>query len=312
MNWLAHSEKALLDLRNLDLANCTYWVPCFADLGPLQKSIETMGILNPPVVQRRGNDAPIPVLGRRRLQAALELGMEHVEVRLISTDMPELDGFLLAFWDNLAHRCWNTVTRAVVLRRLLELLPRETVAAEFLGLLGVPPRGPVLERLRMIGGLEYSVLRLLAAGLLHEKSAALLAEMASEERLVLLDLIERLGMNANKNAEIVSDLFDLSVFHGKPVSELLKEEPVSSLLADSQLPHPERARLFRDVVRSRKYPEIVKSEKEFSHWCSDMQLGANVTIRPTPGFENEDCTIEVRARSRDHAERIINRLRGEQ
>ena len=86
MNWLAHFEKKFLDPRELDLEDRAYWVPCFDDPRPLRKSIEAAGILNPPVVQPRGNTL-VPVLGRRRLQAALELGLGQVEVKLISKDM---------------------------------------------------------------------------------------------------------------------------------------------------------------------------------------------------------------------------------
>jgi ParB family transcriptional regulator, chromosome partitioning protein len=303
-------EKTFLDPREVDLEDRTYWVPNFADPGPLRKSVEAVGILNPPVIQTRGN-ALIPLLGRRRLQAAVELGIPRVDVRLVSPDMPETDGFLLAFWDNAGHRVWDSATKAVVVRRLLELLPRETVAREMLSGLSIPARGPILERLKRIGGLECRFLAMLATGQLQEKTAALLADMATEERLTLLNLIERLGMNANKNAEIVQDLFDLSVFQTMPISELLAEDPFASLVADDKVMRPEMARRFRELVRSRKYPEMARQEEEFLRWSLYLQLTENVNVRHTPAFENEDCIIEIRTRSSEEAERIIDRLREE-
>ena len=174
MKWLANTRTTLFDPQEIDLRDRTYYIPCFADPAPLVKSLDSVGILNPPLLQELPGGRMIPVLGRRRLQAAVQLGISQTEVKIVSDRIPEAEGFAVALWDNFGHRTFDIASTAVVVRRLLDLLPRDVVADGFLPLLGVPARGPRLERLRAIGGLEEPVLQSLALGRIQEKTAFIL------------------------------------------------------------------------------------------------------------------------------------------
>ncbi|MGO9571678.1 MAG: ParB N-terminal domain-containing protein [Desulfomonilaceae bacterium] len=309
MKWLANTRTALLDTHEIDLRDRAYCIPSFADLAPLVKSIDNVGILNQPLLQEQVGGKMVPVLGRRRLQAALQLGISRTEVRIISDRMSEAEGFVLALWDNLGHRTFDTASTAVVVRRLLDLMPREVVADDFLPLLRVPARGPRLERLRAIGGLGEPVLQSLALGRIQEKTAFILSALSSDEQGALLGLTDALGMNANKRAEVIGHLCDLATFHGKPVLEFLREEEARSVIHDEDIPVPERAARFRRLVRSWKFPELVNSEQEFQEWLRCLPESDRIVVRAAPGFESRECTIEIRTESREEAERIVNRLK---
>jgi len=226
--------------------------------------------------------------------------------------MPEHEGYALAFWDNATHRIGDPASKAAVVKRLLDLFPREVVAERFLPILGVPSLGPRLERLKTVGSLEESVLASLAAGRIHEKTAEILANFGIEERRCMTQLLDQLGMNANKNAEIVSHLRDLSVFHGKTVREFVNSAEARAILKDENLLLPERSSQFRQLVRSWKFPELVNRESEYREWLRNLPEQHNVRIHPAPAFESDRYVIEVQARSREEAEQTLVRLsRGE-
>ncbi len=269
------------------------------------KSIDNVGIVNPPLVQELPGDRMIPVLGRRRLQAAVQLGKSQTEVKIVSDRISEAEGFAVALWDNLGHRTFDTASTAVVVRRLLDLFPRDVVAHDFLPLLGVPARGPRLERLRAIGGLQEHVLQSLALARIQEKTAFILSALSSDEQGALMKLTDGLGMNANKRAEVISHLADLSVFHGKPILEFLHLEEAGSIVHDEDVPRPERAERFRRLIRSWKFPELVNSEQEFQDWLRGLPESEGIVVRPVPGFESRECTVEIRTKSREEAERIL-------
>jgi hypothetical protein len=218
--------------------------------------------------------------------------------------MSETEGFLMAFWDNVGHRPLGSAGRAVVVRRLLELLPRDVVARDFLPLLGIPPRGPRMERLRSIGGLESSVLEALGTGRIVEKTALILTDLTSHERALLLDLIRGLGLNANKTAEVIEYLFDLAVLHGKPILEFLERDELSAVLSREDVPVPERAARFREVLREWRFPELTNREQEFRAWRRRLPGSERISIQPTPAFEDEKCTIQIKAESWEEAEKI--------
>lgn len=308
MKWLANTRTALLDPQEIDLRDRTYFIPCFADPAPLVKSIDSVGILNAPLLQELPGGRVITVLGRRRLQAAVHLGISRTEVKIVSDRIPEAEGFAVALWDNLGHRSFDIASTAVAVRRLLDLVPRDVVANDFLPFLGVPARGPRLERLRAIGGLEEPVLQSVAQGRIQEKTAFILTTLSREEQRALLELTDALGLNANKGAEVIGHLVDLSVFHGKPILTFLHEEEARSIVNDEDTPRPERAARFRRLIRSWKFPELVNSEQEFQEWLRGLPQSEGIFVHPAPGFESRECTVEIRAESREEVERILTKL----
>ncbi len=271
-------------------------------------SIKRVGIINKPVVQEKSTGGLIPVLGRRRLKAASELGVISVESAIVPASMTEQDGFLVAFWDNV-HRISDPACLAVVVKRLLELFSQQFIAKEFLPILGVPPRGPRLEDLKALGGLEDTILQALSVGRIHEKTALLLAQLQPQERTALFAFSEELGLNANKKAEIIERLIDLSVFYSRPVLEFIKADESQAMLADQDVPVPERANRFRELLRSWNYPELVKKEAEFRGWCETLPRSDKLTVRPSRSFESDQCIIEIRADSRNRAEELIDRVK---
>lgn len=309
MNWLEHTRIAHLNPREVDLQDSTYCVPCFASLEPLIRSIEQLGIVNAPVVQERSEALPVPVLGRRRLAAAVELGMSRVEVNIIPADMSAAEGFALAFWDNLGHRNLDTAAAAIVVRRLLKLFPRESVASRFLPALGIPAHGPRIERLNSVGGLETPILQALASGRIQEKTAWILSKVEPVERLELVRLTGGLGLNGNKTHEVIAALFDLSVYRKEPIRKLLDQDSARSILSDHELPIAERATRFRELVRSWKYPDLVIREKEFRNQLENLWVSSRVSVHPAPNFESPQCTIEIRCESPEQAATTVARLR---
>jgi ParB family chromosome partitioning protein len=308
VNWLLASKWVELDPRGPDLGDTRYLVPCFDDPAPLVQSIRSVGILQPPVLQEKPGGGLIPVLGRRRLHAAREAAVPKVEARIIAAEMPEGEGFALAFWDNVVHRIQDPASRAVVVKRLLELFPRETVAAEFLPVLGIAPLGPRLERLAAIGRLETPVLELLAANGIQEKTAAILAGMNQDDRGCTMELLDSLKVNANKNAEIASNLYDVAIMRGKSVAEMLEMPEAKEILDDRERSAQERAQLFRQLLRSWKFPELVEREAEFRSWAQGLPQNDSVRIHPEVSFESDRCVIEVESKAREDVERIVGWL----
>jgi hypothetical protein len=309
VNWLNHTKPAVVDPREVDLEDKTYLIPCYCDLSALVKSIEMVGVLNDPLVQELTDGRMVPVAGRRRMQAAVALGWEEVKVRVLPEGIPIAEGFALAFWDNIAHRACDPACMAVIVRRLFELFPREVAARNFLPVLGVPLKGPRLERLRSIGGLEHAVLEALSQGRIQEKTAAILCEGEPETRLELLELTGKLRLNANKAAEIISWLFDLSVLEDKPIAELLAHEGAQALITNEESSVQERAERFRELVRAWKFPELAAREAEFREWARRLPESGRISVRPTPSFEDPACVVEIRAASKDEAQRILSSLK---
>jgi len=305
VDWRPRTRKLTMGLDRIDLDDRTYLVPCYDDLQPLTQSIRTVGIINPPVVQERPDRRFQPVLGRRRLKAASQARIDSVEVKALALDVPESEAYALAFWDNVAQRPLDKAATAYVVMRLLQLFPRDVAARQFFPALGIPAMGPKIDRLQAIGSLEKNVLERLALGRINEKTAALLALMKPEERQRLVKLAQDLGLNVNKTEEALTALFDVSAHTGREIEALLDEEQARRILENRELPVPEKAAQFRALLQEWKFPEIAEREAEFRRRFSSLADRSHVSIRPSPGFENERCSIQVDVDSWEQAEKIL-------
>ena len=223
--------------------------------------------------------------------------------------MPVREGFQLAFWDNYSHRSFDEACTAVIVGKALDLSPRDFVAAEFLPLLGVHPRGPRLEQLRAIGALDHEILNALACKQIHEKTAAILAECDDDGQRILFDLIQDLGMNANKNADLVETIVDLSVFQERPIGSFIDDKTARDILDHRDIPRPQRAERFREILRSWKTPDLVEKENRFRQWQRSLPAVPGVVIRHTKAFEDDHCKIEISARSREDVEMVMASIR---
>ena len=126
-----------------------------------------------------------------------------------------------------------------------------------------------------------------------------------------MKLAQDLGLNVNKTEEVLSELFDLSVHTGRDVEALLEQEQAKRILDNHDLPVAERAAQFRTLLHKWKFPEITERESEFQSRFSRLIDRSGVSIRPTPSFEDERCTIQVDVDSWEQAERLLALIKRE-
>jgi hypothetical protein len=259
-------------------------------------------------VQKTKDQRLIPVLGRRRLIAAAEIGLSFVNVNVIDSTAPEIDLFRSAFWDNFTIRKPNQAYTAILVSRILELYPLEIAHQEFLSVLGAATDGFRLQRLKAIAELEETILQALAEGRIHEKTASMLSKMDVNDRRRLIELVGNLRLNANKAAEVIGNLFDLSVSMECTISGLLDNEESLLILTDSDSTIPDKVTRFRALLRKWKWPEQLTLEQEFRNTFHKLTSSHSISVRPTPSFEDRRCTIEIRTDSWEEAESILNSM----
>ena len=309
LSWLNPMRTVRIDPAQADLENRRYYFPSYEDGEQLLRSIQEVGILNPPYLQERLGSRPIPVLGRRRLRAAIAAGLSEIEARVIPETVPAQEAFIPAFWDNFGHRSFDSALTAVVVRRLMELYTLETVAKDFLPALGIPPRGPRLERFRAVGGLEEQILEALALGKITMRTAVIMTRVTPAERLALFGLTQNLRLNANKTGEVIGHLFDLSVLHDSSLLELIRSDEVKTILEDDRLDLPSRANALRELVRKWKFPELSEKMRAFRSWHRGLDTGERIFVRPAPDFEDESVSVEIDVSSWEETQRVVEAIR---
>ncbi|MGC8602790.1 MAG: ParB N-terminal domain-containing protein [Desulfomonilaceae bacterium] len=309
MNSRINTKTVNINLTQIDLKNIDFLVPSFESLDSLIASIEQVGVLYPPVVKGINDANFIPVLGRRRIEALKALRTSDLEVGIINPSQPDHETYTMAFWDNLARIKGDAAVRAFVVKRFLELAPKEILVKRIFPFINVPPKGPQLEKIKNIGRLELTILEALSNGRIHEKSALIVAALPADQRQILLKLIYDLGLNSNKAFEVISHLNDLSIYRNESITDLLERSEVLRILHDSNITVSEKALQFRSLIKQWAFPDFTNDQEVFNKWLKGVGPPKNVTVRPAQSFEDESVTIEIRLDSFSKAKNFVNLIR---
>jgi ParB family chromosome partitioning protein len=164
----------------------------------LKRSIAENGILEPPVVRRKGDFFEL-IAGERRYRAARELGLESIEVIVMDVDSEERM-LILSLVENIQREDLNAIEEAKAYR---EIMARMGVTQEDLSKIVGKSRSTVANTLRLLN-LTERVQNLVSEGTLSSGSARPLVSVPdSSLQYKLAQKISAEGLSARKAEELV-------------------------------------------------------------------------------------------------------------
>jgi hypothetical protein len=264
------------------------------DLEPLISSIETVGLINPPILKNEQGQIAI-VAGYRRIKALKSLNAVSTACRLISGhDVPPLQCLLLNLHDNLSTRRLNDVEKGMVLNRLAAWVPEQEIVTQYMPLLGLQPHEKsLLFFLEMERDFDVKIKTFVAEGRLSWRAVKMLSDMDAASKAGLLNVISELKFNINQQLQLVDYLFDLSFIEKKSIPRILGELGLDSIHSDKNTNRPQQAKAVLNRLRTRRNPSIVKAEKRFTRAIIDLNLPDGILISAPPFFEGEHYRLEI-------------------
>lgn len=165
----------------------------------LKKSIAENGILEPPVVRRKGDFYEL-VAGERRFRAAKELGLESIDVIVMEVDSDD-KMLVLSLVENIQRENLNAIEEAKAYRMIMDRMG--VTQEELSGIVG-KSRSAVANTLRLLN-LDDRVRAMVADGALAPGSARpLIAVPDKTLQCELAARIAREGLSARKAEALVS------------------------------------------------------------------------------------------------------------
>ena len=123
----------------IDWADNTYRITYHRPIGPLIRSIETIGLQHRPVLQEKEQGIFCIVTGYRRLRSLLKIGREPVSCNIVPFGTQGRDLFLFNFYENI-DRGYNTAEQALVVKKLSTYVGEKALTRDYLPLLGLPSK----------------------------------------------------------------------------------------------------------------------------------------------------------------------------
>jgi ParB family chromosome partitioning protein len=260
----------------------------------LIRSLEKVGILNPPCLVAKSRGGFEVVSGYRRIVAARSLRWEKILCRDLSDiRMTGLDLLLLNMHENLSTRSFNEIEKAMVLKRLSSHVSQEELIRDFMPLLGLSPHEPILRTYLLFDGLEEPVKKGLANGTISSQAARLLLDFEVHSRLAAFECISSLRLNSNYQKQLIEYLFEISEIENQSIPEILSRRSLIQILGKEGTNNPQKAKSLLAALRTMRNPRLADAETRFEQQVSRIPLPPGARITHPPCFEAPGFTLEI-------------------
>ena len=302
-------RRVVIALKDLGEDPGPYCMSFGFDLKPLVRSIKECGLVNTPFVTENRDGKMEVVVGYRRMMALKSLQWEKIPCRDLSdSGLSLLECLLLNLYDNLATRELNEVEKGMVLNRLVAHLPKKKIVDHYLPLLNLPSHEPTLDIFMNLEQLEHPIKLSLSEKRISFQSVKVLMELEADSRSVIFDWISKIRLNSNQQAKFIEYTMDLSIKEEKQIPELLREKSFLDIEEDKKLNNPQKAKLLLDLLKSRRFPLLTRSEKVFQEKISNLGLPEGIRVSHPLFFEGPDYRLEIVFKGGKELKEKINAL----
>ena len=284
-----------VDISDIDLSPGPFCMSFNFDLEPLKASIDRFGVLNPPYLLRNSDTDThfTVVVGYRRLLAVRELGWSDTVCQILPDDFPPFEALLLNLHDNLVHRHLNSVEKGMVLNRLTRFLPKEEIVTHFMPILGIPSNRQSLEQFLGLEELEKPIRVSVATERVSLRVTGLMRNLDGDDRLKINELFTVLKLSFNQQWEVIQWIVEIASREGRAPKEILEDDAVTEIVHDSTMSNPIKSKTIVKILRTRRFPSLVKAENAFKKGVAKLSLPQGVKIIPPPFFEHRNYRLEI-------------------
>jgi ParB family transcriptional regulator, chromosome partitioning protein len=299
-------------LSRIDRKRQTYRITTSEGIPGLAASLERVGLINPPILFADDGAYGI-VSGFRRVAAADHLGWHRMPTRILPVEATHFDRVQLAIVENSAQRPLNPIEISRALSLLSESIPRpgdglERIAAH----LGLPQSPNLIGKLKSLCRLQQSVQDGILSGTIPLQSALMLAELEEEAVRWFADTFQALKIGLNKQREIITLAREIALRDNQPLSAVLHDISIRTLLEDPDLDRVKKATALRRLLKQRRFPALTAANDAFEALLKSLHLGPDARLSPPPDFEGSTYSLTLSfsnpgglERHRDTLERLL-------
>ncbi|MBN1277153.1 MAG: ParB N-terminal domain-containing protein [Deltaproteobacteria bacterium] len=284
-----------VDLKDISDEPGPYCMSFGFDPDPLISSIKSTGIVNSPILATNIQGNLDIVTGYRRIIAAKSLNLDRLQCRIISdSSLSSLECLLLNLHDNLAARELNEMEKAMVLSRLKKLLPEKDILYTYMRLLGLPSNEATFKRfVKMDRELDQNMKQLVSKGRISFQSAEKILDMNPDLRNYVLELFSLFTFNINQQSHLIDYMSDIIHSRKHSIADMTGEAEFRQINLNKHMNNPQKAKAIIQFFRDKRFPTLVKAEKEFKDRISSLELFYGVRINYPPFFEGPFFRMEV-------------------
>ncbi len=280
-----------------------YDTSCLMSYGPFSRklyvSINSVGLLQPPLLQGKEDGLFRIICGSRRIAVCRKLGLGPITCQVMSAAIPLETCLRMAIYDNTAFRNLNPVEKMLALTRMAEHVEQSVLVEELMPLLDLEPSVKLLKRYMRLQQLEPVILDSLASSKLDERIGFALTPLEQEDRLSLFQLFQELPFSVSLQQEMIETVEDIALRSKITPVEVIDAKEIKECREDHSRPARQRAHDIRRHLQALRSPRLTARKARFAEDVRKLGLPAGVRLVPPPHFEGPRWSVECTFRRTD-------------
>jgi ParB family chromosome partitioning protein len=286
-------EIITVDIKDINFADEKYRVTYHIRSPRLYEAIKTVGLLNPPLLQKKGDESYRIITGFRRCTVLKDLGHAQCAASLVEQGTDDLRLFDMAIRDNLSVREFNAVEISRIINKLEDdfHVPQQTVIDHYLPLLGYGRNPRVIELFRPLILFDTDWQKAISEDKISLDVCSALAQRSEDEKKAFFHVLTTLKLGKNRQREFCTLLDDIARKDRISVTDVIGLEALQQILHDEKLTFSQKTDRFKQQLWKMRFPTYETVNRQFEELLSQAKLPPEVSLRPAPYFEGENFTV---------------------
>lgn len=286
-----------IDIDLIDLGNdCYRNRSCYSEINQdhsdLVQSIESFGILNPPILSFESGSY-IVVSGKRRIEVAKRIGHKTLLCQVFNDTALNL--YKIAVVENLNTGTYSELDKALIVSRFADLSKDQanTDSVKYTDNLpsGLRINKDYAQRLLKLNCLSDSIKISIAKGYVSPSIALEYDLRDGNDHARVIFYLETLKMGLNLQREFCNLVLEISKISDSTMSDVLSDDILTDIIEGSQEMSKKRELVICEL-RKIRFPQIEKCRKSFADTSAKL-VGKNsdISILPPKNFESNSVSL---------------------
>lgn len=293
-----------IPLDAIDFQDATFQINPFGELERLVKSIERIGLINPPILRSSPNKYQI-VSGHKRLKALNRIGKNTVMARVYEPqELNDFEAFIVVYEENRDRFC--EMQKAILISRLLDAttLSDNQFIATALPIMEIAPSRKQFDRFVGLSRLPLPMIEACLKKQISIEQAYIFSSIDGETALNIFNkLFLKYKFNTNETRELVKELPEAAAIKGLSIDGIL--HTISTKIADANNKNE-----FRKILKRLRYPDLTSMESAYRDYCKGMGLPKKLDVSHSPYFEKNYLNFSFKIEDEKSYQEIIDVLGG--
>lgn len=284
---------------------------CTVKSSNLHISIQRVGLLQPPILQKVASGHTKLVCGTSRLRIFRE---KHHTVKSIpcliiaeKTSPKHVLNFVLE--DQLLSGNLTPMEKAYFFNHCLKHMDIDAAADLFLPILCEKVQPHTIKKLLDLLKLESELQVSVHNGQVGEKTAHELLSLNSADRLALHSIFMDLKLGGGKQKRFLALSKDLAYREGSTVAELLATSEIQDILTHPEMNPPQKAVILLATMQKKLFPQSIAAEDSFTKKIIKMNLPPSCTVTHGQSFETDEVSLTLQFATLSEMEKHVATIR---